>query len=153
MRDVVASHDKISHIFERIHFFLQRLKAYTGMPLTDELTELLGKIMGQLLCILALSTKTMRERRMSELVYSSLPFPIDYGEEQFLKRLVGRMEVEDALERLDMLTKEEISMAVARNLELACGIDHGMKETKDGMQHLQSVFMYVPTIYCHFPKQ
>jgi hypothetical protein len=153
MRDVVASHDKILHIFERIHFFLQRLKAYAGMPLTDELTELLGKIMGQLLCILALSTKTMRERRMSELVYSLFPFLIDYGEERFLKRLVGKTEVEDALECLDMLTKEEISMAVARNLEVACGIDQDMKATKDGMQHLPSVFMHVPTIYSHFPKQ
>ena len=69
MRDVVASHNKMLYIFERIHFFLQRLNIYTGIPLTNELTELLGKIMAQLLCILALSTKAMKERRMSELIY------------------------------------------------------------------------------------
>ena len=70
VRDVVASHDKILHLFERIHFFLQRLNIHSGIPLTIELTELLGKIMGQLLCILALSTKAMTERRMSESTHS-----------------------------------------------------------------------------------
>jgi hypothetical protein len=66
VRDVAASHDTIIHLFERIHLFLQRLNRYTGMPLTDDLTELLGKIMAQLLIILALSTKAMADRRISE---------------------------------------------------------------------------------------
>jgi hypothetical protein len=66
VRDVAASHDTIMHLFERIHLFLQRLSRYTGMPLTDDLTELLGKIMAQLLFILALSTKAMTDRRISE---------------------------------------------------------------------------------------
>lgn len=69
VRDVAASHDKILRLFERIHFFLQRLYIHNGMPLTIELTELLGKIMGQLLCILALSTKVMTERRSSESIH------------------------------------------------------------------------------------
>jgi hypothetical protein len=68
VRDVVASHDILMHLFERIHFFLQRLKSYTVMLLTDESTELLGKIMAQLLLILALSTKAMTERRISKLI-------------------------------------------------------------------------------------
>jgi transcriptional regulator NrdR family protein len=34
-----------------------------------------------------------------------------------MKRLMGKTEVEDALERLDMLTKEENLMAVARTFE------------------------------------
>ena len=70
VRDVAASHDTILRLFERIHFFLQRLNIYIGIPLTIELTELLGKIMGQLLYILALSTKAMTERRMmSQYIY------------------------------------------------------------------------------------
>jgi hypothetical protein len=71
----VASHDKTLRVFERIHFFLQRLNIYNGIPLTNELVELLGKIMGQLLCILALSTKAMTERRMSELTHLAMPLP------------------------------------------------------------------------------
>ena len=67
-RDVVASHDTVIHLFERINFFLQRLKSYTGIPLTSESTELLGKIMAQILSVLALSTKAMTSGRISELV-------------------------------------------------------------------------------------
>jgi len=44
------------------------LKVYTEIPLTEDLTELLGKIMAQLLTILALSTKMMAEKKMSELI-------------------------------------------------------------------------------------
>ena len=62
------------HLFERIHLFLQRLNRYTGMPLTDDLTEMLGKIVAQLLTVLALSTKAMTEKRISELSHSPVPF-------------------------------------------------------------------------------
>ena len=61
-RDVMASHDTLVNLFERIQCFLQRLAIYTEMSLTPEMTELLGKIMGQLLIILALSTKQMDSR-------------------------------------------------------------------------------------------
>jgi hypothetical protein len=67
VRDVVASHDAIMHLFERIHLYLQRLSHYNGVPLTDGLAELLGKIMAQLLLILALSTDVLQDRRISEL--------------------------------------------------------------------------------------
>ena len=70
MKDVAASHDTLIHLFERINFFLQLLKGYTGIPLTNDSTELLGKIMAQLLFILALSNKAMTNGRISELVLS-----------------------------------------------------------------------------------
>ncbi len=111
------------HLFERIHFFLQRLKTYTGMALTNESKELLGKIMAQLLSILALSTKAMTDRKLSELVRSMCIIMADYGSEKFLKRLVGRKDVEVVLSRLDMLTKEECLMVMARNLEVTHRID------------------------------
>ena len=43
---------------------------------------------------------------------------VDCRSEKILKKLVGRTDVEDALSRLDMLTKEETSMMVMRNLEV-----------------------------------
>jgi hypothetical protein len=131
VKDVVASHDALIHLFERIHFFLQRLKSYTGMPLTKELTELLGKIMAQLLSILALSTKTMTERRISESVESLFFYLADCGSEKIMKKLVGRKEVEDALLRLDMLTKEESLTVVVRNLEITHHVD-GVVHDVDG---------------------
>ena len=54
------------NLFECIQFFLQRLKIYNGIPLTSEMTELFGKIMAQILLILALSTKEMSQNRISE---------------------------------------------------------------------------------------
>ena len=70
VKDIGASHDILIHLLERIHFFVQRLKSYTGMSLTNESTELLGKIMAQLVLILALSTKAMTDKRISELTRS-----------------------------------------------------------------------------------
>ena len=70
MKDVGASYDALIHLFERIHFFVQRLKSYTGMPLANESMELLGKIMAQLVLILGLSTKAMTDKRISELTRS-----------------------------------------------------------------------------------
>ena len=47
----------------------------------------------------------------------------DDGTEKYMKRLVGRMDVEDALARLDMLTKEEDLMTASRNLEVTHRVD------------------------------
>ena len=65
VKDVIASYEALVNLFERIQFFLQRLNRYTVIPLTPEMTLLLGKIMAQVLTVLALSTKEMRERRIS----------------------------------------------------------------------------------------
>jgi hypothetical protein len=171
VRDVAASHDTIiMNLFERIHLFLQRLNRYTAMPLTDDLTELLGKIMAQLLLILALSTKAMTDKRISELDHSQRPsFSAYHGTEKFLKKLAGKKEVEDAVLRLDTLTKEESLTVVARNLEVAYRVDgkievidenvkatkaltedinEDVKATKDGTQPFLSIFIQVLTSHC-----
>ena len=75
MRDVSASYEMLVHLFERIQFFLQRLNHYTAVPLTPEMTELLAKIMAQILSILALSTRAMKERWISQSFCSIRYFP------------------------------------------------------------------------------
>ena len=55
----------------------------------------------------------------------------DYGVEKFAKSLMGAKVVEDALERLDMLTKEENLMTAARNLEVSHHVDVNVKATKE----------------------
>ena len=131
MKDVIASYEALVHLFERIHLFLQRLNRYTGIPLTPEMTLLLGKIIAQVLCILALSTKEMKERRFSGSIRSTLSFKADYEIEKFMKRIAGITDVEDAVERLDVLTKEENLMTAARNLEVTHQVDVNVKETKE----------------------
>jgi hypothetical protein len=120
------------------------------MALTDDLTELLGKIMAQLLSILALSTKAMTDRRLSELS-SSLwgSFSANCNTEKVLKRLVGRTEVEDAVLQLDMLTKEENLMVAARNLEVTHRVEVLTQDildtNKDGAQCFLSVSIHLLT--------
>jgi hypothetical protein len=140
-KDVVASHGKLVNLFERIQFFLQRLSIYTGVPLTAAMTDLLGKIMGQVLSILALSTKEMTQRRISECNCLDVSLLANHDIERFLMRFVGRTEVEDALDRLDMLTKEETGMTAIRNLavthvveEVTRTMDDNVRTIKDGLQ-------------------
>lgn len=81
-----------------------------------------------------------------------MTFPVDHGKEKILKKLVGRKDVEDALERLDTLTKEEVSMTVARNLKVTCDIDHNVKATKDGAQHSHSICLCTDHLFFLCPK-
>ena len=74
--------------------------------------------MAQVLSILALSTKAMTEGRISERAHGLWSCSSDCGLEKYLKKLIGRTNVEDALLRLDSLTKEESLMAAAKNLEV-----------------------------------
>ena len=86
--------------------------------------------MAQTLSILALSTKAMTEWRISKSIHGRCYFLADYGPEKFLKKLMGRTDVEDALLRLDFLTKEEGLMAVAKNLEVTHHVDRNVEEVK-----------------------
>ena len=83
--------------------------------------------MAQVLRVLALSTKAMKEKRISKSFRLASPFMTDCGVETYLKRLVGKKDVEDALGRLDMLTKEENLMTAARTLEVSHHVDVNVK--------------------------
>ncbi|KAH9049975.1 hypothetical protein EDB84DRAFT_1672444 [Lactarius hengduanensis] len=113
-KDVMASYDTLASLFELMQGFLQRLEIYIGTPLTPAMMEVLGKIMAEVLSVLALVTKEMKQRRFKK----------------YLKRLVGRTDVENALMRLDVLTQREMQMAVARNLEITHGIEDNVKVVK-----------------------
>jgi hypothetical protein len=106
--------------------------------------------MSHILSILALSTKAMMERPMSEMVYDLYPFLSDYGLEKFLKKLTGKTDVEDALLRLDLLTKEESLMAVANILEVTDRVEGDVKEIKvltERMKLFPSFFIHVLTVF------
>jgi len=124
------------------------------VPLTDDFKELLGKIMAQILSILALSTKVMTERRISKLTYAQCSFLVDYVSEQFLKRLIGKTDVEDALLQLDSLTKEENLMAVAKTFEVVTHVNdkvevigQNVNAVKERTQSFLSFFIRVPTVF------
>jgi archaellum component FlaC len=54
--------------------------------------------------------------------------------ETFLKKLVGRADIEDALQRLEKLTQEEARMATAESLKAAHGIDTKVEDVCDKVE-------------------
>ena len=69
VKDVIASYEVLINLLERTQSFLQRLNRYITVSLTPEMTELLAKILAQVLSVLALSTKEMKERQISVLIH------------------------------------------------------------------------------------
>ncbi len=51
--------------------------------------------------------------------------------EKFLKKLVGRKDIEDALKRLDRLTQEEVRMAATQILKLTHSVEDKVNAVDD----------------------
>ena len=65
-KDVRASQDTLVDIFERIENFFRRLENYTEIPPTPEMMDIIGKILVEVLSILAIATKEIKQGRTSE---------------------------------------------------------------------------------------
>ncbi|KAH9061879.1 hypothetical protein EDB87DRAFT_1830686 [Lactarius vividus] len=117
-KDVAASHDVLIDIFERIENFFKRLAAYTAVPQTAAMTDIIVKIMVEVLSIFAIATKEIRQGRAKK----------------FVKKLVGRRDIEDGLQKLDRLTQEEARMATAEVLRLTHRVGDEVKGVSKGVQ-------------------
>jgi hypothetical protein len=53
--------------------------------------------------------------------------------EKYLKKLIGRTDLEDALKRLDRLTQEETRMAAAQVLNVANTVDNRVQGIANNM--------------------
>ena len=132
-KDVVASQDALIDIFERIENFFRRLEEYIEVPTTEAMKDITVKIMIEVLGIFGIVTKEMRQGRASELIPDDT-FPIaDSVSEKYLKKLIGRRDIEDALNRLDKLTQEEARMATAQVLRATNRIEGGVKTVGKGV--------------------
>jgi len=67
-KDVDASQDMLTDIFGRIESFFRRLESYTEVRPTAAMTDIIVKIMVEILSILAIATKDIKQRRASELI-------------------------------------------------------------------------------------
>ena len=56
---------------------------------------------------------------------------VDGSPEKYLKKLLGKTDIEDALKRLDKLTQDEVRMATAQLLTLTHGVDHNVTRIND----------------------
>ena len=107
------------------------------------MTDIIVKIMVEVLSILGIVTKEVGQGR------TSMSFPIDISPEidchieAYLKKLIGRKDVEDALQRLDQMTQEEARMAAAEVLTITRGI---LDEVGGVSERVQIVDMKVERI-------
>jgi hypothetical protein len=114
-------------LFERIGRFFKRLESYTERTPSEAMTDMMVEVMVEVLSVLAIVTVEIKERRRSQFITSNLWVLAHFSLEKFLKKLLGRNDVEDALKRLDKLTQEEAKMATAEVL-------NNVKVLIDGMQ-------------------
>ena len=69
----MANRDVLVKLFGIIERFFERLKIYTNVPPSAAVTNELAKIMAEVLSILALATKGMKEGRISESIFCDKP--------------------------------------------------------------------------------
>ncbi|KAI9435330.1 hypothetical protein H4582DRAFT_2100470 [Lactarius indigo] len=114
-KDVVASQDALIEIFDRIESFFRRLETYTEVPTTEAMKDTIVKIMVEVLGIFGIVTKELKQGRAKK----------------YLKKLIGRKDVEDVLARLDKLTQQEAQMAIVQVLKVAHDVKDGVKTMGD----------------------
>ncbi|KAH8984900.1 hypothetical protein EDB86DRAFT_3219430 [Lactarius hatsudake] len=118
VKDVRASQNTLVDLFGHMEYFFKRLEKYIDIRPTAAMTDIIVKIMVEVLSVLGLVTKEVRQGRTKK----------------YLKKLVGRNDVEDALQRLDRLTQEEARMAAVEALMITRGIDDKMDGVNERVQ-------------------
>ena len=130
-------------LFNQIESFFRRLEVYVNLPVMEGMTNVIVKVMVEVLLIIALATREIQQGKLSELISDDRKSLLIYlPSERFLKKLLGRSDIEDALQRLDKLTREEHRMAAAQDLyttqrvaERVTSIEKDLNVVIDG-QHL-----------------
>ena len=63
---VSSSYDALVDLFECVGNFLKRLRIYTDVSMSPSMTEIIVKIMAELLSVFALATKQIKQGRFSK---------------------------------------------------------------------------------------
>ena len=114
--------------------FLKRLEIYTTIPPSQILTEVIVKIMVEVLSVLALASKQIKQGRFSKcpVAYIYMLSMTQYTSEKFTKKLLGESEIEAVLQRLDRLTQDEARIAVAQTLGVVHSLVGNVKTVLEG---------------------
>jgi hypothetical protein len=75
--------------------------------------------------------KLSKAERVSPCCINSVSLLTNISSEKYLKKLVGRTDIEDALKRLDKLTQEEARMATAQVLKITHTVDDRVARVTD----------------------
>jgi hypothetical protein len=72
VKGVLDDYDTLADLLESVEHFLIRLDIYTKIPPTVSMTEIIIKILVELLSILALATKQLQQGKLSECVLGEI---------------------------------------------------------------------------------
>ena len=136
-----------------MEYFFKRLEAYIKVRPTVAMTDIIVKIMAEVISILGIVTKEIGQGRSSMHFLIYITPKLDLHVEKYLKRLFGLKDVEEALQRLDKLTQEEARMAAAEALTITRGIDDKVNNVDERLEvvdeRVQSVDVKVEGIEDH----
>ena len=71
-KGVIGSYGALVDLLESIEHFLNRLDIYTKIEPTDAMTEMVVKILVELLSTLALATKQIKQGKTSESIFGEV---------------------------------------------------------------------------------
>ena len=114
------------------------------------MTDVIIKIMAELLSVLALATKQINQGRFSEYQCHIHTSGLSLFVEKFARKLLGESEVEAILQRLDRLTQDEARMTVAQTLGVVHELMSNMKIVMDGRQLSFIDFSPTPLLSAHY---
>ena len=72
-KDASTGQEKMTEIFNRIEHFFRRLEIYTALTPTAAMTDIIVKIMVEVLMILAIATNEVRCGPLSESISRGFP--------------------------------------------------------------------------------
>jgi len=98
------------------------------------MTDIIVKIIVELLSVLSLATKQIRQGRFSKPTIMYELLVSQFSIEKFAKKLFGEGEVEAVLQRLDRLTQDEARITVAQTLSVVHGLVNNTKVVMEGAQ-------------------
>ncbi|KAH9989500.1 hypothetical protein BJV77DRAFT_1069445 [Russula vinacea] len=115
-----AGRGALVDLFTRIENIFRRLETYIGLPRTAGMTDVIMGVMVEVLCVLAIATKEFKQNRAK----------------MFMKKLVGRRDMENALRRLENMTLEETRMTGAETLKAIHGVEGVLLGVTDMLQNV-----------------
>jgi hypothetical protein len=95
----------------------RQLETYVNIPMNARMMDAIVKVLTDVLGILAIATKEIDQNPASKFTFEGRLTHLDHlSTETFLKKLVGRKDIEDAIQRLEKVTSWEAQIAATEGL-------------------------------------
>ena len=134
---ISTSYDALLDVFECVSNFLKRLDIYTERtPLSPTMSGIVVKIISEVIAVLALATKQIKQGRLSKWTATFRASLEERITEKFAKKLLGESDIEAILQRLDRLTQEEARVTAANTLDVVHGLFNNLKVVMNGARAL-----------------